>query len=68
MVRIASIGNPNGYSGIGVAGLTMTVIVAEGGVCWIVIELGPNLPPVASPNAVPEIPPRVGWIIVGSLK
>jgi hypothetical protein len=68
-MKIASTGNPSGYSGIGVAGLTMSVIVTEGGgeSCRIVIELGPSLPPAELLMTLPEIPKRVGWIMVGSL-
>jgi hypothetical protein len=40
-MRIASMGNPNEYSGIGVAEVTIKLNV---GVCWIEIELGPSEP------------------------
>jgi|GEM_PF-2894349 hypothetical protein len=61
---MASIGNPNGYSGIGGAGSTIKLNV--GGGCWIEIESGPSEPAPLDKLTV-EIA-KLGAIIPGSVK
>ena len=64
-MKIASIGNPNGYSGIAGAGSTIKLNVGVD-CCWIEIEAGPSeLAPLD--KLIGEIAKLVA-IIVGSVK
>ncbi len=64
-IRIASIGNPNGYSGIGGAGSTIRLNVG-GGSCRIEIESGPSEP--APLEKLMGETAKLAAIIAGSMK
>ena len=63
IMKIARIGRPRGYSGMGVVELiiTLTGTDPDGGICST-IELGPSPPLLAGVNG--EIPNKIGWIII----
>lgn len=65
IMKIASIGSPNEYSGIAGAGSTIKLNVG-GGSCWIEIEAGPS-EPAPLDERIGETA-MLGATIVGSVK
>lgn len=64
-MRIARVGSPSGYSGIGGVGSTIKLNVGEDG-CWIEIESGPSEPaPLDKPTGDTT---KLGAIASGSVK